>query len=51
MEMEQGIAETLDPVQRLVVLLAASNGGEPIMGWTRLQKMVFLLSELSDKMV
>ena len=50
MEMEQGIAETLDPVQRLVVLLAASNGGEPIMGGTRLQKMVFLLSELSDEM-
>ena len=49
--MHQRIAETLDPVQRLVVLLAASNGGEPIMGGTRLQKMVFLLSDLSDEMV
>ena len=51
MEMHQRIAEALDPVQRLVVLLAASNGGEPIMGGTRLQNMVFLLSDLSDELV
>ena len=44
------MAEALDPVQRLVVLLAASNGGEPIMGGTRLQNMAFMLSELSGEM-
>lgn len=51
MELHQKIIETLDPPQRLIVLLAASDGGAPIMGRTKLQKMVFLLSEVSDDMV
>lgn len=34
-----------DPLHRLVILLAASNGGEPIRGGAKLQKMVFMLTE------
>ena len=34
-----------DPLRRLVILLAASNGGEPIRGGAKLQKMVFMLPE------
>ena len=37
-----------DPLHRLVILLAASNGGEPIRGRTKLQKMVFMLTEGED---
>ena len=39
---------TCDPLHRLVILLAASNGGEPIRGKTKLQKMVFMLTEGED---
>ena len=36
---------TCDSLHRLVILFAASNGGEPIRGKTKLQKMVFMLTE------
>ena len=39
---------TCDPLHRLVILLAASNGGEPIRGKSKLQKMVFMLTEGED---
>ena len=51
MELHQKILATIDPPQRLIVLLAASNGGAPIMGQTKLQKMMFLLSKMSNDMV
>lgn len=50
MELHRKILGALDPPQRLIVLLAASNEGAPIMGRTKLQKMVFLLSATSDDM-
>lgn len=51
MELHRKILDTIDPLQRLIVLLATSNGGAPIMGQTKLQKMMFLLSKMSDDMV
>lgn len=51
MEPHRKVLGTLDPPQRLVALLAASDGGAPIRGRTRLQSMAFLLSEASDDMV
>ena len=36
---------TCEPLHRLVVLLAAANGGEPIRGSAKLQKIVFMLTE------
>ena len=51
MELHRKILATIDPPQRLIVLLAASNGGAPIMGQTKLQKMMFLLSKMSNDMV
>ena len=50
MELHRKILGAIDPPQRLIALLAASNGGAPIRGQTRLQKMMFLLSEMSDYM-
>ena len=51
MELHRKILGALDPPQRLIVLLAASGGGAPIMGQTKLQKMMFLLSKMSNDMV
>ena len=50
MELHRKILATIDPLQRLIVLLAASGGGAPITGQTRLQWMMFLLSEGSGDM-
>lgn len=44
MDAADGALGARDPLRRLVILLAASNGGEPIMGRARLQKMVFMLT-------
>ena len=44
MNAAEGMLATCGPLHRLVVLLAASNGGEPIRGRTKLQKMVFMLT-------
>ena len=45
MDATQGMLAACGPLHRLVVLLAASNGGEPIRGRTKLQKIVFMLTE------
>ncbi len=45
MDAAEGMRLTSDPLRRLVVLLAASNGCEPIRGRTKLQKIVFMLTE------
>ena len=50
MDLHRKILDTTDPLQRLIVLLAASDGGAPIMGQAKLQKMMFLLSRMSDDM-
>lgn len=39
------VLDACNPLRRLVILLAASNEGEPIRGRTKLQKMVFMLTE------
>ena len=39
------VLATCEPLHRLVILLAASNGGEPIRGRAKLQKIVFMLTE------
>ena len=44
MDAAEGMCLTSDPLRRLVVLLAASNGGEPIRGRIKLQKIVFMLT-------
>ena len=49
MDAAQGMLVTHKPLHRLVVLLAASNGGEPIRGKTKLQKMAFMLTEGEDR--
>ena len=43
--MAEGMRWTCDPLRRLIVLLAASNGCEPIRGRIKLQKIVFVLIE------
>lgn len=50
MDMHRKMLSAIDPLQRLIVLLAASGGGAPIMGQARLQWMMFLLSEGSGDM-
>ena len=45
MDAAEGMRLTSDPLRRLVVLLAAANGCEPIRGRTKLQKIVFMLIE------
>ena len=49
MDAAESIHAACDPLRRLVVLLAASNGGEPIMGRMKLQKMVFMLTRGNGK--
>lgn len=44
MDAAERIHAACDPLRRLVVLLAASKGGEPIRGRMKLQKMVFMLA-------
>ena len=44
MDMADRALGACNPLQRLVVLLAASNGCEPIRGRARLQKIVFMLT-------
>ena len=46
MDAAERVLGTCDPLHRLVVLLAASNGGEPIRGGAKLQKMVFMLTHI-----
>ena len=41
----EGIPEACSPLHKLVILLAASNGGEPIRGRARLQKMALMLTD------
>ncbi len=50
MDMHRKMLGAIDPLQRLIVLLAASGGGAPITGQTMLQWMTFLLSEGSGDM-
>ena len=45
MDAAKRVLATLNPLHRLVVLLAASNGGEPIRGGAKLQKIVFMLAD------
>ena len=45
MDAAERVLATCEPLHRLVVLLAAANGGEPIRGSTKLQKIVFMLTE------
>ena len=44
MDTAEKMLATCNPLHRIVILLAASNGGEPIRGRTKLQKMVFMLT-------
>ncbi len=44
MGMAEKMLATCNPLHRIVILLASSNGGEPIRGRTKLQKMVFMLT-------
>ena len=44
MDTAEEVLGKCNPLHRLVVLLAASNGCEPIRGRTKLQKMVFMLT-------
>lgn len=44
MDAAERIHGARDPLRRLIVLLAASNGCEPIRGRMKLQKMVFMLT-------
>ena len=46
MDAAEEMCLTSDPLRRLIVLLAASNGGESIRGRIKLQKMVFMLTEI-----
>ena len=45
MDVAEGTLRTCSPLRRLVVLLAAANEGEPIRGMTRLQNIMFMLTE------
>lgn len=45
MDATEGILGACGPLRRLVVLLAAANEGEPIRGMTRLQNIMFMLTE------
>ena len=45
MDAAKGVLGTCNPLRRLVVLLAAANEGEPIRGMTRLQNIMFMLTE------
>ena len=45
MDAVEGILGTCSPLRKLVVLLAAANEGEPIRGMTRLQNIMFMLTE------
>ena len=45
MDAAERVLATCEPLHRLVILLAAANGGEPIRGRAKLQKIVFMLTE------
>ena len=49
MDAAERVLATCGPLHRLVILLAASNGGEPIRGRAKLQKIVFMLTEGEDR--
>ena len=44
METAEKVLASCNQLHRIVILLAASNGGEPIRGRTKLQRMVFMLT-------
>ena len=44
MDMAEKMLASCNQLHRIIILLAASNGGEPIRGGTRLEKMVFMLT-------
>ena len=48
MDAAEKILVTCEPLHRLVILLAAANGGEPIRGREKLQKIVFMLTDGED---
>lgn len=47
---EEAVLADGDTVQKYLVLLAGADGGEPIRGRTRLQKMMFMASKSDDEL-
>ena len=46
MDAADRVLDACDPLDRLVILLAASDGAKPIRGKTTLQKIVFMLTDI-----